>query len=307
MRYRTSATLAALLLWGMASIGSAQPGFGPPEGRGGPGRPPEGRGGPLDGRGGPPEGREGRGGPPEERHGPGADILRINPVFAALDADKNGELSEQEIGNAVSVLKGLDKNGDGLVTVDELRPEDGPGGPQHGPGAPRGVGREAGRMGDRGPLRGGPTEAGRGEDHRGPDRPGDRGPGDRGPGDRGPGDRGPGDRGPGDRGPGDRGPGRGADSEERPEAGPLHPERFLELAFEFDENHDDLLSKDELKKMLRDIGPVFGKQGAGRPEGRGPRTGDEPRAGRGGERNERPELDRERDREGDGRREKLDK
>jgi len=275
MRYRTSATLAALLLWGMASIGSAQPGFGPPEGRGGPGRPPEGRGGP-------PEGRGGRGGPPEERHGPGADILRINPVFAALDADKNGELSEQEIGNAVSVLKGLDKNGDGLVTVDELRPEVGPGGPQHGPGAPRGVGREAGRMGDRGPLRGGPTEAGRGGEQRGPEHPGERGPGD-------------------------RGPGRGADSDERPEAGHLHPERFIELAFEFDENHDDLLSKDELKKMLRDIGPAFGRHSEGRPEGRGPRTGDEPRAVRGGERHERPELDRERDREGDGRREKLDK
>jgi hypothetical protein len=280
MRYRTSGVLATLLLCGVASVGSAQPGFGPPEGRGGPRGPHEGRGGPHEGPGGP---HEGRGGPGGGRGGPGVEMLRMHPVFAALDADGNGELSESEIGNAVSALRGLDKNGDGVLTPNELRPEFGPGGPDNGPGGPKGEGRDNGRTGDRGP-----SPEGRGDEGRRGDRHGD--------------DRGPGDRGPGDRGPGDRGA-RGAGWDERPVGGPPHPERFIALAFEYDENHDELLSKEELKKMLSELGPAFGGhgegRGEGRPEGRGARRGDDPREGHGDAPRERPEREVERDDRGE--------
>ena len=46
----------------------------------------------------------------------------VEPVMLALDADKNGELSTAEIGNATASLKALDSNSDGILTRDELRP-----------------------------------------------------------------------------------------------------------------------------------------------------------------------------------------
>jgi Ca2+-binding EF-hand superfamily protein len=45
-----------------------------------------------------------------------------NPVIAALDANKDGVIDENEIANASVALKKLDKNGDGKLTEDELRP-----------------------------------------------------------------------------------------------------------------------------------------------------------------------------------------
>jgi hypothetical protein len=45
-----------------------------------------------------------------------------SPLMAALDADGDGELSAKEIDNAAKTLKKLDKNGDGKVSRDELRP-----------------------------------------------------------------------------------------------------------------------------------------------------------------------------------------
>ena len=72
--------------------------------------------------------------------------MRRNPLMLALDADEDGELSAAEIENAVVALKKLDKNADGKVTRDELRPESpgGPGGPgfggRGGPGGPDGAG-----------------------------------------------------------------------------------------------------------------------------------------------------------------------
>ena len=42
--------------------------------------------------------------------------------MAALDTDGNGEISESEIKGAVAALKKLDKNKDGKLTEDELRP-----------------------------------------------------------------------------------------------------------------------------------------------------------------------------------------
>lgn len=44
-------------------------------------------------------------------------------IMAALDADKNGALSADEIANATAALKKLDKNGDGKVGRDEIRTE----------------------------------------------------------------------------------------------------------------------------------------------------------------------------------------
>ena len=144
-----------------------RPGDGPPDrprdGRPGEGRPADGR--PADGAQRRPDGAPGfrPGGPP----GGG--------LFAALDTNRDGELSNAEIVGAGSALLKLDRNSDGKITPDEVM---GPPGGRPGEGRPR--------DGDR--------------------RAGDRGPGDRGPGDRGPGDRGPREGGPrdGERPRGDR-------------------------------------------------------------------------------------------------------
>jgi Ca2+-binding EF-hand superfamily protein len=57
------------------------------------------------------------------------------PVLQALDANHDGEISSDEIANAVKALKSLDKDGNGKLTMDELMPARGqrPGG-QPGPG-----------------------------------------------------------------------------------------------------------------------------------------------------------------------------
>jgi hypothetical protein len=46
--------------------------------------------------------------------GPGNFMARL-PIFAALDTDGDGILSEEEIANATASLKKLDKNGDGKL------------------------------------------------------------------------------------------------------------------------------------------------------------------------------------------------
>ena len=78
------------------------------------------------------------GGPPPDGSGQDRPRIRrmpIHPLMAALDVNKDGTLDEQEIGNAVAALKTLDKNGDGKLTPDELRPPFPPGG-ERGPGGP---------------------------------------------------------------------------------------------------------------------------------------------------------------------------
>ena len=59
----------------------------------------------------------GRGG----QGGPGG-FMRMFPVMSALDSEGNGEISPEEIKGAVAALKKLDKNKDGKLTEDELRP-----------------------------------------------------------------------------------------------------------------------------------------------------------------------------------------
>ena len=62
--------------------------------------------------------------PPFNRDGgPGFDGPRpIPPLMAALDANHDGEIDEAEIKNASEALRKMDKNGDGKLTLEELRP-----------------------------------------------------------------------------------------------------------------------------------------------------------------------------------------
>jgi hypothetical protein len=105
--------------------------------------------------------RRGRreGPPPDGAQRPGAGQAGRRhpraPLVLALDANKDGEISAEEIANAPAALKTLDKNGDGKLTRDEIRPPD----------APRG-GRRGGQGGDalgegNGPGRRGPGGRGR--------------------------------------------------------------------------------------------------------------------------------------------------
>jgi Ca2+-binding EF-hand superfamily protein len=68
--------------------------------------------------------------------GPGGFRMPPSPIMAALDADGNGELSEQEVQNATKALMALDKNGDKKLAGDEIRPQF----PGFGPGGPGGPG-----------------------------------------------------------------------------------------------------------------------------------------------------------------------
>ena len=77
--------------------------------------------------------------PPNEagpQGGPGGEHRRPKPPLEiALDANKDGVIDADEIANASTALKILDKNGDGKLTQDELRPPRPPG-PPPGPGGP---------------------------------------------------------------------------------------------------------------------------------------------------------------------------
>ncbi len=68
--------------------------------------------------------------------GPGG-MMRMLPVMQALDENSDGEISAQELANASAALAALDKDGNGKLTLDELRPAfrgfPGPGG-RSGPG-----------------------------------------------------------------------------------------------------------------------------------------------------------------------------
>jgi Ca2+-binding EF-hand superfamily protein len=77
---------------------------------------------------------EGRG---PEGEGRGRGVRPPDPAMQALDADGDGVISAKEIANATKALKKLDKNADGQLTEDELRPNFGPNGPGGGPGRPQ--------------------------------------------------------------------------------------------------------------------------------------------------------------------------
>lgn len=70
--------------------------------------------------------RDGERGPGRPPGGP--------PIIAALDADRDGEISSEEIENAVAALKKLDKNGDGKLTREEMFGDFGGRGPGGRPG-----------------------------------------------------------------------------------------------------------------------------------------------------------------------------
>ena len=81
----------------------------------------------------------GQGGP----GGPGG-MMRMMPMMVALDADGDGQISAEEIEKSAARLKTLDKNQDGKLTEEELRPNfegregRGPGGPGGGAVGPGG-------------------------------------------------------------------------------------------------------------------------------------------------------------------------
>lgn len=99
MKKQTKRLLLALALSGSALTMIAQDN----------GTPPTDPSPPEAGPGGPP-------GPGPRRHRPPP------PLIAALDANHDGVIDEQEIANAPAALKTLDQNGDGKLTPDELRP-----------------------------------------------------------------------------------------------------------------------------------------------------------------------------------------
>ena len=65
----------------------------------------------------PPTNRPGRG-----PGGPGGDAMRRIPVMAALDTNSDGTIDATEIEQSSKSLKTLDKNNDGKLTPEELRP-----------------------------------------------------------------------------------------------------------------------------------------------------------------------------------------
>jgi hypothetical protein len=60
------------------------------------------------------------------------------PVIVALDANHDGVIDADEIANASAALKTLDKNGDGKLTQDELRPPGSPPDDMNGGQPPQG-------------------------------------------------------------------------------------------------------------------------------------------------------------------------
>lgn len=63
-----------------------------------------------------------------ERRGPEGGMMKFMPILAALDSNGDGVISAEEINNASVSLKKLDKNNDGQLTEDEIRPMGGRGG-----------------------------------------------------------------------------------------------------------------------------------------------------------------------------------
>jgi hypothetical protein len=123
------------------------PGGGPPGGGGGKGGP-GGKGGAGGGQGG--SGKGGPGGQAGPGGGPGGpDGKRpAPPIIAALDSNGDRVIDAGEISKAADSLKTLDKNGDGKLTEEELRPPH-----PEGPGGPGGPGGKGGGPDGKGPKK----------------------------------------------------------------------------------------------------------------------------------------------------------
>ena len=91
----------------------------------------------------------------------GASRMLMLPIIAALDANKDGEISAEEIKNATAALSKLDSDKDGKLSREEIMPQFGAAGGQPGAG---GRGAAGGRPGQ--PAAGGrpgqPAAGGRG-------------------------------------------------------------------------------------------------------------------------------------------------
>jgi Ca2+-binding EF-hand superfamily protein len=74
---------------------------------------------------------------PAQRQGGPAQMMRQLPIIVALDKNKDGQLSADEINGAVAALKSLDKDGDGIVSTMEMMPSGGPRGQAGLPGTDR--------------------------------------------------------------------------------------------------------------------------------------------------------------------------
>ncbi len=219
-------------------------------------------------------------------------------LLGALDANRDGEISADEIAGAADALKTLDRDKNGKLTSDELqRRPSGRRGVADDGSRPQGFGQRRGPEGGFGGARGfgggfggGPqgVRTPRGDQDRGDqDR---RGP-PRADQDRGQPRRDIAERGGPDRGR--RGPGFGG-------FGPINPEQFVARAMEFDADRDGELNKAELTALAERIsggirGGFDSRGGFGsRGGGFGDRS-EQPRnpARRGGDRPDRPEPDRD--------------
>lgn len=54
---------------------------------------------------------------------PGGGKMPVIPIMSALDVNTNGIIDSNEIANASAELLTLDKNGDGKLSADELKPQ----------------------------------------------------------------------------------------------------------------------------------------------------------------------------------------
>ena len=236
----------------------------------------------------PPEGERGPGG----RGEPGRPPMP-NPLVAALDKDGDREISAEELLAATASLLTLDKNIDGKLTDDEMRPprpdggfpNDGFQGRGHGPEGegPPGRGEGPPGRGEGPPGRGeGPPGRGEGPPGRGEGPPGrGDGPPGRGEGPPGRGDGPPG-RGEGPPGRGEGPPGRGRGPGAGGPMGPPNPERLVEHAMHFDADGDGKLDREELTKFAQEFTSRMGRPGGeGGPRGEGgPNRGGPPGGGR---------------------------
>jgi collagen type III alpha len=227
----------------------------------------------------------------------GAGPMGLPPVMAALDENADGELSTSEIEGASAALKSLDKNNDGRLDGEELRPRgrgrgegSGPGdAPEGGPGpGPGGPGGDPGAFMER--LKQADSNGdGKISKDEAPERLKNNFDRLDGNGDgfideqemRTMSDRRGGRRGPG----GPDGPPEGgtAGAAGGPGGRGFGPEAMIDRMFQFDADGDGKLTREELAKMAEQFG---GRLGAARG---GDNAGDRPEGGQGQGQRRRPQ------------------